>query len=98
MKTFLIFGSAMLFAFGFESSAQVKLTSATLGTIEARSVGPSVMGGRISAIEGVAKTPRILYVGAAGGGVEPQEGGFSGALCHVAAGRVQEGGRRDPPV
>ena len=67
MKQFLLFSSVLLLSLG--ASSQVKLTSATLGTIEARSVGPSVMGGRISAIEGVAKTPRILYVGAAGGGV-----------------------------
>ncbi|MBK8966773.1 MAG: hypothetical protein R3D58_15750 [Saprospiraceae bacterium] len=49
--------------------AQVKLTSSTFGAIEARNIGPAVMSGRITAIEGVASNPKILYVGAAGGGV-----------------------------
>ncbi len=56
-----------LFALPLE--AQVKLGSATFGQIEARSIGPAVMGGRITAIEGVNKSPKILYVGTAGGGV-----------------------------
>lgn len=37
--------------------------------MEARHIGPAVMGGRITAIEGVNSDPRILYVGAAGGGL-----------------------------
>ncbi len=78
MKRILLF-SIILFLFSdFETSAQVKVTSATLGSIEGHSIGPSVMGGRISAIDGVAKTPRILYVGAAGGGVwKTSNGGAS---------------------
>jgi photosystem II stability/assembly factor-like uncharacterized protein len=59
----------------------VKLTSAMFGAIEARHIGPATMSGRISAIDVVNKrleasaqatlTPeqRIIYVGAAGGGV-----------------------------
>ena len=31
----------------------VKLNSSTFGQMEARAIGPAVMGGRISAIEGV---------------------------------------------
>ncbi len=49
--------------------AQTKLSSATFGAIEARSIGPAVMGGRITAIEGVNNSPKILYVGTAGGGI-----------------------------
>lgn len=49
--------------------AQVKLTSAALGMMEARHIGPAVMGGRITALEGVNRDPRIIYVGSAGGGV-----------------------------
>lgn len=49
--------------------AQTKLSSATFGAIEARNIGPAVMSGRITAIEGVATDPKVLYVGAAGGGV-----------------------------
>ncbi|MBL7808612.1 MAG: hypothetical protein JNN28_12385, partial [Saprospiraceae bacterium] len=50
-------------------NAQTKLSSSTFGAIEARSIGPAVMGGRITAIEGVNKSPKTLYVGTAGGGV-----------------------------
>ncbi|MGI8782122.1 MAG: VPS10 domain-containing protein [Acidobacteriota bacterium] len=47
----------------------VKVDSATFGAIEARAIGPAVMGGRIMAIDVVARDPRILYVGSASGGV-----------------------------
>lgn len=61
----------LLFALSLLSSAhaQTQLTSATFGAIEARSIGPAVMSGRITAIEGVATDPKVLYVGTAGGGV-----------------------------
>ncbi len=49
--------------------AEVKIDSSTFGAMEARAIGPAVTGGRIAAIDGVASDPRILYVGAAGGGV-----------------------------
>ena len=49
--------------------AEVKIDSSTFGAIEARPIGPAVTGGRIAAIDGVASDPRIIYVGAAGGGV-----------------------------
>jgi photosystem II stability/assembly factor-like uncharacterized protein len=45
------------------------LTSAMLGKMEARHIGPAVTGGRITAIDGVNSDPRILYVGTGGGGV-----------------------------
>ena len=46
-----------------------KITSGTLGMMEARHIGPAVMGGRITAIDVVTKDPRIVYVGTAGGGI-----------------------------
>jgi len=49
--------------------AEVKVDSATFGAIEARPIGPAVTSGRIAAIDGVASDPKIIYVGAAGGGV-----------------------------
>ncbi len=59
-----------LFAcFAFSANAQTKLSSSTFGAVEARSIGPAVMGGRITAIEGVNNNPKTLYVGSAGGGV-----------------------------
>jgi len=51
------------------TEAKVKLTSASLGKMEARHIGPAVTGGRITAIDGVNADPRILYIGTAGGGV-----------------------------
>jgi len=59
---FLIFISASTFS-------QVKVTSALFGALTAREIGPASMSGRITAIDGVNNEPRILYVGAAGGGV-----------------------------
>lgn len=61
----------LLFAFCLISglNAQTKLSSSTFGAIEARSIGPAVMGGRITAIEGVNSNPKTIYVGTAGGGV-----------------------------
>ncbi|MEY4204206.1 MAG: hypothetical protein RL013_1910, partial [Bacteroidota bacterium] len=67
MKHFLL--SVLLSYLSLATFAQTKVSSSTYGAIEARSIGPAVMGGRITAIEGVNKTPKILYVGTAGGGV-----------------------------
>ena len=47
----------------------VKLDSATLGGLRARSIGPAAMGGRIAAIDGVAEQPATIWVGAASGGL-----------------------------
>ncbi len=49
--------------------AAVKIDSGTFGAIEARSIGPATMSGRIEAIDAVHTDPRIVYVGAASGGV-----------------------------
>ena len=56
----------------------VKLTSAALGKLAARQIGPAVTGGRITAIDGVNSDPRIMYIGTAGGGVwKTTDGGAS---------------------
>jgi photosystem II stability/assembly factor-like uncharacterized protein len=49
--------------------SQSSIGSAVFGALEVRNIGPAVMSGRITAIEGVASNPKILYVGTAGGGV-----------------------------
>lgn len=49
------------------SKAQV--SSATFGAMQARQIGPAVMGGRTTVIEGVNNEPRTIYIGTAGGGV-----------------------------
>ena len=51
------------------SQTKSKITSGTLGMMEARQIGPAVMGGRITSIDVVTKDPRIIYIGAAGGGI-----------------------------
>jgi photosystem II stability/assembly factor-like uncharacterized protein len=49
--------------------SQVKITSALFGALTARQIGPAPMSGRITAIDAVNNDPRIMYIGAAGGGV-----------------------------
>jgi photosystem II stability/assembly factor-like uncharacterized protein len=60
--------SALSVPFAFAQS-KPKISSGTLGMMEARQIGPAVMGGRITAIDVVTKDPRIIYVGSAGGGI-----------------------------
>ena len=71
MKTKLLLIAAISSFVFSDSSAQTKpkITSGTLGMMEARQIGPAVMGGRITAIDVVTKDPRTIYVGAAGGGI-----------------------------
>jgi photosystem II stability/assembly factor-like uncharacterized protein len=59
----------LLFSSCFSVAAQVKLTSSTFSQMEARHIGPAVMGGRITAIEGEDNNPKNIYVGTAGGGL-----------------------------
>ncbi len=69
MKTIkLTFSLFALFFFLNHVQAQ-KITSATIGDITARNIGPAVMSGRITCIQGINESPKTLYVGAAGGGV-----------------------------
>ncbi|MCC7302148.1 MAG: glycosyl hydrolase [Bacteroidia bacterium] len=49
--------------------SQVNLTSAMLGSYQARQIGSAEMSGRITAIDVVSTNPRLFYVGTAGGGV-----------------------------
>lgn len=46
-----------------------KISSGMFGMMEARHIGPAVMGGRITAIDAVNKDSRVIYVGTAGGGI-----------------------------
>jgi photosystem II stability/assembly factor-like uncharacterized protein len=47
----------------------VRIDSETLGGLEARSIGPAAMGGRVTAVDGVAGDRVTIYAGAAGGGL-----------------------------
>ena len=51
----------------------VKIDSATFGGISARAIGPAIMSGRISAIDGEATDPVTVWVGSASGGVWKSE-------------------------
>jgi photosystem II stability/assembly factor-like uncharacterized protein len=48
---------------------EVKIDAETFGGLEARSIGPAAMGGRIAALDAVPGDRLTIYVGAAGGGV-----------------------------
>ncbi|HEX3551672.1 MAG TPA: glycosyl hydrolase [Thermoanaerobaculia bacterium] len=54
---------------GAARAAGTEIDSNTFGGLEARAIGPAVMGGRIAAIDAVPQDPLTIYVGAAGGGV-----------------------------
>ena len=49
----------------------------TLENLSIRNVGPANMSGRITAIDVVANNPKLMYVGAASGGVWKSENGGS---------------------
>jgi photosystem II stability/assembly factor-like uncharacterized protein len=51
----------------------IKIDSATFGGLSARAIGPAVMSGRISAMDGNGADPVTLWVGAASGGVWKSE-------------------------
>jgi photosystem II stability/assembly factor-like uncharacterized protein len=51
------------------SLLQGQLTSSMLGNIEGRQIGPAKMSGRLTCIDAVKKTPDVVWVGSAGGGV-----------------------------
>lgn len=60
----------LLFAVtSIQSEAHIKINSSALGKLEIRPIGPAVMGGRTTAIDGINKDPKTMYIGTAGGGV-----------------------------
>ncbi|MEO6167165.1 MAG: hypothetical protein ABIO98_06570, partial [Chitinophagales bacterium] len=70
MKKMLLITFCFLLLSVQKNNAQTtSITSATFGSIEARQIGPAVMGGRISAIDALNNDPKTMYVGAAAGGV-----------------------------
>jgi len=61
--------SATLLAPVFAQDADAKLDMSLLTKVKARAIGPAVVGGRIGAVAGVPGDPRIIWAGAAAGGV-----------------------------
>ncbi len=62
-------GAAFLLLPSSLRADDVKVDAETFGGIEARSIGPAAMGGRITSIDAVAGDRLTVWVGAAGGGV-----------------------------
>jgi photosystem II stability/assembly factor-like uncharacterized protein len=58
--------------------AEVEIDSSTFGGLQARSIGPAVMSGRISALAAVPEDPLTIYAGTASGGVwKSKDGGLT---------------------
>jgi len=63
----------LLILFAFQAHAQPEIPA----NLKIRNIGPANMSGRITAIDAVHSNPKILYVGAASGGVWKSENGGS---------------------
>jgi photosystem II stability/assembly factor-like uncharacterized protein len=61
---------ALMLIYGITlSQDEVTVDTRTFGAIEARDIGPAVMSGRVASIDAVGSDRRIIYVGAASGGL-----------------------------
>ena len=59
----------LFFSFSINSFSQDDAIKVSFGSINARSIGPAVMSGRLTTLDAVESDPQVLYVGAANGGV-----------------------------
>lgn len=66
MKNIFTLLLGVLFALPLFSQEPLKIS---FGNLRARDVGPAVMSGRVSTVDGINDQPEVLYVGAASGGV-----------------------------
>jgi photosystem II stability/assembly factor-like uncharacterized protein len=64
-----IFFALMFFTFQRLEAQTAKLTSSFFGSMQAREIGPAIMSGRITTLDAFNEDPRIVYVGAASGGL-----------------------------
>ena len=69
----LVLLTVLLLSVVVADTAETKFDSATFGGLKARAIGPAVMSGRISAMDGEATDPATIWVGAASGGVWKSE-------------------------
>lgn len=74
---YLRFSIITLFLFSLSFGVAQKLDLAKLENLNIRNVGPANMSGRITTIDAVTANPKIIYVGAASGGVWKSENGGS---------------------
>jgi photosystem II stability/assembly factor-like uncharacterized protein len=77
MKKTLSFLSLSCALFSLQAQESVVLQGKELfGDLKARQIGPALMSGRVSDIEGHPSNSRVIYIGTAGGGVwKSQDGG-----------------------
>jgi photosystem II stability/assembly factor-like uncharacterized protein len=68
MLVFLVIGGLIV-----NAAEETKIDSATFGGLKARAIGPAVMSGRISAMDGNATDPVTIWAGTASGGVWKSE-------------------------
>ncbi|MFN4974484.1 MAG: WD40/YVTN/BNR-like repeat-containing protein, partial [Bacteroidota bacterium] len=75
----VIFSMLFMATVSMQAGAQSNINSSFFQVMSARSLGPSTMSGRITAIEGITVEKQVnLYVGTAGGGIwKSQNGGLS---------------------
>ncbi len=66
MKTLLL---TISLAVAAQSVGEAQIDPARFSSMEARSIGPAGMSGRVAAVDAVVSDPNIIYVGAATGGV-----------------------------
>ena len=69
MKQFFISGALVASSLMSFAQAPVLTAGEYFGDLKARHIGPALMSGRVSDIEGHPTNSEIIYVGAAGGGV-----------------------------
>ncbi|MBE0572787.1 MAG: glycosyl hydrolase [Ignavibacteriaceae bacterium] len=71
MKRVIYFAlfAALIFSVQNLDAQTSKLTSSFFGSMEAREIGPAVMSGRILSIDAFNDDPRLVYIGAASGGL-----------------------------
>jgi photosystem II stability/assembly factor-like uncharacterized protein len=66
---------ALCLALAAPAWGQIEIDSHTFGGLEARSIGPAVMSGRVAALDATSTDPVTVYVGAASGGVWKSDDG-----------------------
>ena len=59
----------VIFSINISEAQNTKLTSSFFGSMQARAIGPAVMSGRITCIDAFNNDARLVYVGAATGGL-----------------------------
>ena len=65
----IILGLLFFMPIGIRAQSATKLTSGSFGHMQARSIGPAIMSGRITCIDALQSNPHHLFIGTASGGL-----------------------------